>query len=219
MSTIGVLIARVEARIALASGLDVQIVDEPRMLEMLRSTYNKLFDQSWWPNYMELHTFTLSGVNGLITEDVTGIINRFEDIHSIFYDDQPDPIGIIKFNYNPRQTRRPGYAPYTSDPTKMFKVYPLDSTSELNVWLRTRLTDEQWEEDNDETEVNFDDECLILGTVYEYLSDDGSNADATEKYKNDFEQRVRQITKLQFNAPIPKSSDSSNWPTSWSDNG
>lgn len=219
MATIGTLIARVEARIALAVGLDVQIVDEPRMLEMLRSKYNSLFDDTWWTNYMTLGTYDLDGTTGLIVGDVTDKINRFVDIHSVFYNQLPDPLPILKFNLNPTQSRRPCLTPFVSDPTKMFKVYPVDQVATVNVWFRTRLRDDQWEQDNDETEVNMDDEMLILGTVFEYLSDDGSNDSAAQKYQGLFMERRKQMTKLEFQAPISKTNDRMGWPTQWYTNG
>ncbi|MBU2051508.1 MAG: hypothetical protein KKH61_21365 [Gammaproteobacteria bacterium] len=217
MATIGTLITRVETRIALASGLDVQAVDEPRFLEMLRSRYNSLFDRNWWTDYLTLGTYTTDGTTGLITGDVTGLINRVADIHSIFYDDHDDPIPMLKFNANPRHARRPSWAPYASDATKMFKVYPIDQVATLNVWFRTRLTDTQWEQDNTETEVNMDDEMLILGTVFDYLSDDGSNDDATKKYLGMYQDRIKQLEKLQLQAPIAKSNDRNGYPTRWYD--
>lgn len=215
MATIGVLIARVETRIALASGLDVQVVDEPRFLEMLRSRYNSLFDENWWPDFLTLGTFTTDGVTGLINEDVTGLINRFVDIHSVFYNGLPDPLPLLKFNYNPSQSRRPCLAPFASNAAKMFKVLPIDQEATLNVWYRTRLTDNQWEQDNDETEVNMDDEMLILGTVFDYLSDDGSNDEATKKYLGMYEARKKQMELLQFQAPISKNNDRLGIPTAW----
>jgi len=217
MATIGTLIARVQTRIALASGLDVQIVDEPRMLEMLRSRYNTLFDQNWWIDYLTLGTYNLDGTTGLITGDVTGLINRVADIQGIFYNDDTDPLPMIKFNTNPRHSRRTAWAPFASNPAKMFKIYPIDQEAEINVWYRTRLTDEQWEQDNDETEVNMDDEMLILGTTFDYLSDDGSNDDAVKKYLGMYENRVKQVEALQFQAPMSKNNDRNGFPTRWSD--
>lgn len=220
MATIGTLIARVEARIALAVGLDVQIVDEPRMLEMLRSKYNNLFDETWWIDYMTLATYDLDETTGLIDGDVTNLINRFVDIHSVFYNNLPDPLPILKYNLNPSQSRRPCITPYTSDPTKMFRVVGslgsgTTTTAQVNVWFRTRLRDDQWEQDNDETEVPMDDEMLILGTVFEYLSDDGSNDSAAQKYQGLFLERKKQMMKLEFQAPITKSNDHMSWPTTW----
>lgn len=223
MSTIGTLIARVEARIALAVGLDVQIVDEPRLLEMLRSKYNSLWDETWWIDYMTLAKYDLD-TNGLIIGDVTNLINRFVDIHSVFYNELADPIPILKFNLNPNHSRRPCLAPYTSDKTKMFRVIGSSGSgsttpASVNVWYRTRLRDDQWEQDNDETEVNMDDEMLILGTVFEYLSDDGSNDTAAQKYQALFMERRKQMTKAEFQMPITKSNDRQAWPTEWTING
>jgi hypothetical protein len=215
MATIGTLIARTEARLALASGLDVQVIDEPRLLEMLRHKYNTMFDEEWWLDTLTLEAFTTDGITGHITGDVTDKINRFMDINSVFYNQNPNPLPLIKIGQNPIVRRNPAVGPYTTDPTKMFTVYPIDVTATLNVWYRTRLRDDQWEEDNDDVEVVMDDELLILGTVFDYLSDDGSNTEAVTKYEKMFAKRHDQLLKAQFQNPIAKSSDQNGVPLQW----
>lgn len=216
MATIGTLIARVEARMALAAGIDVQIIEEPRLLEMLRHKYNTMFDEVWWMETLTLETFTLEGSTGLINEDVTDKINRFIDIHSVFYGTNPHPLPMIQIGTNPNERRQPSLAPYTTDATKMFKLYPLDLSEDINVWYRTRLRDEQWEEDNDETVVNMDDELLILGTVYDYLIDDASNPESAEKFLRQYDKRYKQLTNLSFQHGIAKRNDRFGVPLNWS---
>lgn len=215
MATIGVLIARIEARMALAAGLDVQVIEEPRLLEMLRHKYNTIFDEVWWLDTMTIETFTLDGTTGLINEDVTNKINRFIDIHSVFYSHDPHPLPTIQIGTNPNLNRHRSVGPYTTDATKMFKVYPITLSEDINVWYRTRLRDEQWEEDNDETEVNMDDELLITGTIYDYLTDDGANDQSAEKFLKMYDKRYKQLVAASFQHGIAKRQDDTGIPEEW----
>lgn len=217
MATLGTLVSRIETRLALAAGIDVQIIEEPRMVEMLRHKYNTVFDEVWWPDNLTLEEFTTDGSTGLITGTVENKIRRFIDIHSIFYSLDPDPLPLIQFGSNPLLRNRPGFAPYTSDAEKMFKVYPIDVEATLQVWYRTRMSDDDWEDGDDEIEVNFDDELLILGVVADYLVDDGSNDASAERYTQMYDKRFQQLIKSQFQAPIQKVSARSSYPTEWED--
>ena len=51
-------------------------------------------------------------------------------------------------------------------------------------------------------EIDFDDQALILGSVFDYLEDDGTNPSATQKFQLLFEARVRQLKNAFNSAPI-----------------
>jgi hypothetical protein len=102
----------------------------------------------------------------------------------------------------------------------MFKVYPLTRTDDVHVWYRQRIADDDWDaEMADTTVVNMDDELLILGTIYDYLSDDASNPDAVTKYENQYNLRYQQLVNLGFQHGIAKSSQSNGVPADWAING
>lgn len=215
VATVGTLIARIEARMALAAGIDVQTVDEPRLMEMLRHKYNVVFDANWWYDYLTLEEFTTNGTTGVITGTVADKIRRFADIHSVFSNRDPNPLPLLTLGANPLLRNRSALAPFTSDATKMFKVYPIDTAATIQVWYRTRMPDEDWEEGDDDVEVNMDDELLIAGTVADYIFDDGSNPEAADKYLKMYQDRLDQLQKLQFQAPIAKRDARFGYPTEW----
>jgi hypothetical protein len=50
--------------------------------------------------------------------------------------------------------------------------------------------------------IYFDDQALILGATYDYLEDDGTNPNATQKFQSLFESRVNQLKDNFNNDPI-----------------
>lgn len=220
MPTIANIITRVEKRLALAAGIDVQTHGEDKFLEMIRHKYNILFDDHWWYDFLTLEQFTLTGVNGLISNDVSTKIKRFIDIQSVYINGNARPTPLLPVGTNPDLFMAEAISPYPADATKMFKVWPLDRTGHVNVWYRTRLDDDDWDiEKAETTNINLDDELLILGTVYDWLVDDASNEDAARKYQQQYEARYQQLVTLGMQHGISKYDASNGIPTQWSLNG
>ena len=68
--------------------------------------------------------------------------------------------------------------------------------------------------------VNMDSEMLILGSCYDFLVDDGTNAAAADKFKKLFDARFKQLANLQHQQAISKSDmANSAIPDSWYVNG
>lgn len=216
MATVASLITRVEKRLAMAAGIDVQIHAEETMLEMLRHKYNTLFDDRWWLSYLTLETFTLDGVTGLINGSVENKIRRFIDIQGVFLGGNQRPLPILAPNTNPILFMGEAVGPYAADPTKLFKIYPIDRAEDVHIWYRTRIADEDWViEQAEDVEVNMDDELLILGTVYDYLTDDGSNEKAVEKYEAQYNKRYQQLVAAEFQLGVAKADQARGIPTQW----
>lgn len=216
MATVAELITRIEKRINLAAGMDVQIHAEDQLLEMLRHKYNTLFDDNWWYDYLTLETFTLDGVTGTITGTVLNKIRRFIDINGVFLGGDNKPLPLLATNSNPTLFMAEAISPFVSDPTKMFKVWPNNRSDNVYVWYRTRMADNEWDIAVAETtNVNMDDELLILGTVYDYLVDDASNDASASKYEQQYNARYLQLTQLSYQNGIAKSDQSAGIPTQW----
>ena len=203
MATIEQLIERIEERLALVSGLDVQIHVEDRLVEMLRHKYNVLFDDFWDVSNTYYRTETLDGSTGQISGDISSVILRYADIHSVFYDSDDDPLPQVSLGTNPSRIRTRCIVP-SSDSTKVFKVLPVDTAGDVHIWYRTKLADSVWETPTYSTEVPMDDELLMLGVMYDFIVDDGSNIGAEEKYKNMFAGRLKQIRSQQFQHSLSK---------------
>ena len=215
MATVASLIERIEKRINLAAGMNVQVHAEDQLLEMLRHKYNTLFDSHWWQDYLLMETFTLDGVTGQITGSVADKILRYIDIHSVFRGGDAQPLPMRATVTNPTLNTTTRIAP-SSDKTKVFRVLPMDTAGEVHVWFRSRLSDEAWDITNAETtDVNMDDELLITGTVYDYLVDDASNEESARKYEQQYNARFDQLTLLGFQQGISKVSQSAGVATDW----
>jgi len=214
MAQIKELLYRVETRVALAQGLDVQIHAEERIIEIIRHKYNSVFDQMWWDDYMNLGTFQLDGTTGVVVEDLTNLIRRFHDIHSVFLENDDQPLPVASRAFNPNNIRRPSIIS-NSDVTKVFKVVPTDTTGPVYVWYRTVLPDSVWTDGAYETEVNMDAELIITGSCYDFLIDDGTNQAAADKFKALFDGRYKQLSGLEHHHNISKSSQGSSIPNDW----
>lgn len=214
MATIEQLINRIETEVSLAAGLDVQVHAEDALLAILRRYYNKFFEYAWWDDYLITETFTLDGTTGLITADISAKILSMRDIHSVFYDSDPKPLPRKQNNVNPSLIARRCISP-TPDATKVFKVWPVDTTGDVHVTYRTKLTDAVWETPLVETEINMDDELLVTAVAYDYLTTEGSNDADAEKFKQATISRLSELTKGDLNGPISKTSQSVSYPTRW----
>lgn len=203
MATINQLIVRIEERLALAAGLNVQIHAENRLIETLRSSYNILFDDFWWPEYTKSATYTLDGTTGQITTDVTNIIRRYADIQYVYYDQDEHPLPHLQRTTNPARIKTRCITP-SGDPETVFKVYPVDTTGNVHVWYRTRIADSVWEDSEFDTEINMDDELLIYSVCYDFMVDDASNDMAAQKFLQKLNARLKQLRAQQYLSPISK---------------
>lgn len=214
MATIQQIIDRAQQKMYIAAGANVQIHAEDGMTEFLRSAYNTLFDSRWWQDYMVTETFELDGITGTVVGDLTDKIRKFTDIYAVFYDREEHALPVINSVHNPSNVRRRGIKVNPS-PSSVFTVCPVDSTGPVHVTYRTRVPDTVWEEYDFDHEINMDDELLINLLCYDFMVDDGSNPEATQRFLQRFESRMRSITNNEMSQGISKSSQSSNVLTDW----
>ena len=205
MATLAQLIARTADRLSMVSGTGVQIYAEDRIGEMIQHKHDILFDEAFWPQYCQWYTWTLDGTLGIVTTDLTDILKRYEDIHVIFNDNTNSALTkLSNLTTNPFELSgtQPihyegfsvGSAYFTS---RVFQIWPKAATGDIIVRVRTK-PDTFTVED----EVSFDDQALILGATWDYLEDDGTNPNATQKFQNLFESRVNQLKDTFNNSPI-----------------
>lgn len=203
MATIKELIERIETRLFLASGLDVQTHAEDQIVEMLRGVYNTLFDDFWYPDHTLFMSATLDGSTGQVIEDLSTKILRFQDIHSVFWDHDQTPLPRILPGTSIGRIRTRSIMP-SGDPRSVFRLFPNDETGPVHIWYKTKIDKSVWDDNNFDTVINFDDEVLMLGVVHEFLVNDDSNSEATKTYGAKFSARQKQIRDAQWNLPISK---------------
>lgn len=203
MATIQQLIERIETRLFLLPGLDVQIHAEGQLEEMLRGVYNQLFEDFWYPEFTYFMSSTLDGVSGKLVDDISSKVKRFADISTVYWDEDEEPLPRVLPGTALNRVRRRSILP-CSDPKSVFQVVPADETGPVHFWYRTRIADEVWDNQLYDTVINFDDDVLLFGVVYEFLVNDDSNNRATEEYKQKFYGRQQQMRDQQWQQPISK---------------
>ncbi len=189
------LIQQTIRRIGQVTGTSVQIYAEDLIGDMIQHKFDVMFEEVWWNQFMNWLDATLDGTTGVVTVDVSGLPNplvRFEDIHSIFYEDSDRPLPRFPDFTNPDNVTgtTPQYIEAVSNAQKVFRILPLTATKPIKIHYRSLPT--QFVVGDT---VNFDSQALILGSAYDYLEDDSTNPGATEKMSNMFESRIRQLKK------------------------
>lgn len=203
MTTITTLIERIEKRLFLLPGLDVQIHAEDQIVEMLRGKYNNLFDDYWDMNFTYPMSGTLNGTTGEITTDISSQVLRFSDIHSVYYDEDERPLPRVTPGASFGRIRSRCVMP-SGVATSVFKIAPADTTGLVHFWYRTRIADSVWDDNQFDTDIPMDDEILLNGVVYEFLVNDGSNDVAMAEYKAAYLARKKKIEQQQWQIPLFK---------------
>jgi hypothetical protein len=194
MATFQQLITRVQDRLSMVPGASVQSYAEDRIGEMIQHKFDTLFDSRFWPDHSSWATWALDGTLGVVTTDLTDLVKRFEDIGIIYPEDSDFPITrVTPFSMNPNKftgTTVRHFESYMATSTaKVFRVWPRAATGNLNVFYRTK-PDPFIPTDT----VVFDDQVLVLGATWDYLADDGTNPDATNKMERMYLDRMDQIS-------------------------
>jgi predicted nuclease of predicted toxin-antitoxin system len=189
----------------MVAGTGVQTYAEDRIAEMIQHKFDVLFDEAFWPQYLSWARLTLDGTLGLVTTDLTALVKRYEDIRVIFPENSNTPLTIISgLTTNPYELSGTTPIHYealgptsTYKNSRVFSVWPKAATGDIIIQYRTKpdtfvSTDE----------IDFDDQALILGTVFDYLEDDGTNPNASQKFQLLFEARVKQLKNIYNSTPI-----------------
>lgn len=203
MATIEQLVERIETRLFMVSGLDVQIHAEEQIVEMLRGVYNTLFEDFWYPEFTYPMTVTLNGTTGEPTTDISAQVLRYKDIHSVYWDEDEQPLPRVTPGSSIGRIRTRSVAP-SGNEASVFKIIPADTTGPVHIWYRTRIADSVWDNRQYDTVVPMDDDVLLYGVVYEFLVNDDSNATATAEYKTKYQARQMKIRQDQFQLPLNK---------------
>lgn len=205
MATLTQLITRVADRLSMVAGTGVQTYAEDRIAEMIQHKFDVLFEERYWPQFTGRATWTLDGTLGVVTVDLTDLVKRFEDIRVIFPTNSNRALTkLAGLTLNPETLSGTTPVSYEAIPTsagnkiqKVFIIWPKESTGTIEAQFRTRPATYVGTD-----EVDFDDQALILGSTFDYLEDDGTNPNATQKFQLLFEARVRQLERSLDSGPI-----------------
>jgi hypothetical protein len=199
------------SRVRLAPGPSVQTYAEEHLKEIIQHKFDVLFDDMWWPQFLNPgEQFTLDG-SGRVVEDITSKIKRFQDIRHVWLGTYPSPIARINSRVQPSLITGYGYAPYTGD--KVFVVYPTSTPGTVTVSYRIRPN--ALEGDSDV--IDMDEHLIILGSAYDYLNGLGHNPAAEQKLLTMFNERYDQLKKEIEQGEVPIDPTYGMYVTGWQD--
>jgi hypothetical protein len=197
--TFGDIVTKVLQRLALVEGLDAQIYAEPRIQLAVQHKFDMIFREYWLPEYTTYQEpYTLDGVTGQITGDLTGKLNDWRDLHSVFWENSPKPLPIAPMNVRDVDIQYPSLRPQGRNKARWFRVLPVNTQGVVYVTYRTKPAD--FEKDSDE--IFIDTQLLMLGTCWDVLEDDGTNPGASDKFRVLFQDALSQFNRQTFNIPL-----------------
>jgi len=199
MITFGQIITKVLQRLALVEGLDAQIYAEPRIQLAVQHKFDLLFREFWLPEYTTIQEeYTLDGVTGQVTGDLTNKLNDWRDLHSVMWEGSHKPLPRAPLNVRDTDISYPSIRQQATNASKMFKILPTTTTGKVWVTYRTKPAD--FEDDADP--IYMDTQLLLLGTCWDVLEDDGTNPGASDKFRTLFQDALSQFNRQGHNIPL-----------------
>ena len=201
MSTFSELIHKCLVELRQEVGISVQQYTEDVLAAILQRQFNIFFDHYWWPTYYTVSPFTLDGLTGAVTADLTDRIKRFDDIRYVWHESDITPLAVLPPALNPRSIGpgtafRKYYAPYPD--STLFRVVPPTLTGEVNIGYRMKPDPFK---PNDE--VKLDDDLLTNATCFNYLADDEDAPNAIKKFQEATAKREAQLREVMNRGPVP----------------
>jgi len=182
------------------SGTGVQLYAEDIIGRKLQSSFNMVFDELWWDQYMEWFQRTLDGTTGVVTSALTGV-TRFDDIRAVFVPQSHTPLPYLPRDFQPfvlTGTQPRFIEALTEDePTKIIQFWPKTATGTIYIHARKKPDDF-----NLDDLVKLDPDVLIFGAAWDYLESDGTVPADAQKMQVKFEARLKQLKKNYGNKPI-----------------
>lgn len=211
--TFDTLIQDVVRRVSQVSGTSVQLFAEDRIGDMIQHKFDVLYKDAFWPQFKKHADWTLDGTTGIVTTDLTTVVEEYSDFQALYPDDLPNPLTQLPEHINP--TNLTGTKALFVEPTNIaaskFVVWPKLSTGSIHAVYRLKPAAFAGV-----VTVDFDPQVLVLGAAWDYLEDDGDNPGAAEKLRQFFEdRRTKLISELTQGARIARNSRSVHTPSAW----
>lgn len=196
--TLDELTTEVQSAIFQAAGLNVQVYSEDIIQRKIINAFIMFAsdpDYSW-KRFDTYTTRTLDG-SGYPTVSLATVFNSFDDISNIYPSGSNRPLVSGSIPGNPLLPTGTTPASYIFDTAHLIRVIPITSTGDIVVVGKTYPVVFQ----NTDT-VPFDYIALSSYVAWQYMVDDGANPQSAEVFRQQFETRMKQLKKLQDQAPI-----------------
>jgi hypothetical protein len=201
-----------------SAGLSVQVYAQDNLVQKIQNAFQMFFDDTSvkWKRFIAYTTYTLDGTSGHTTVPVKNTYKNYEDI-----------IAVYPGTSQRRLAGWPGGNPASfisstplfvlPDPTgtDLLKVLPSNASGQIVVEGRLFPTFPF----NPSDVVPFDALTLTYFVAWQYAVDDGSNPAGSEKLRQLFEERYKQMKINANSEPIALNSQYGNIPSTWRDEG
>ncbi|MCA2510494.1 MAG: hypothetical protein IM561_08940 [Microcystis sp. M60BS1] len=197
-----------------SAGVSVQVYAQDNLIQKIQNAFVMFFDDTTvtWKRFIEYQTYTLDGLTGRTIVPIKNIFKQYENIINIYPRASTTPLANWPGG-NPSSVfgKTPLYI--TADSIDIAKVIPSTSSGQIVVEGKIFPTFPF----NPNDIVPFDWLSLVYFIAWQYAVDDGSNPAGTEKLRQLFEQRYKQVKLNQSSKPVALNSDYRGVPTTWRD--
>mgnify|MGYP006433821167 CR=1 FL=1 len=209
------LILETERALSQVDGTAVQIYAEDRIADYLERTFNYVWKEAWWDDYMQWFERDLDGTQGVVTVDLDDI-KEWTDIRRVFHSNSDIPLRQLPSTINPFRlsntsgSATPKYIDRHPDDDRLIQFWPKNATGK--VYVHARVYPEEF---GPESDVRMDKDLLVNGAAYFYAEDDGTNPGAIGKFQNMFETRLQQLKRERNKQPLQLDPNAGVIPTEW----
>ena len=164
-------------------GSGSQLYAEDNILAKLRSVFNSLCGEAWWPHLLRWTSHELDGTSGRVTlvTQFPPSLRDFGDIRAVHVDTSQKPLARLPTDFNPFALN--GTAPLYVEPLPseedtdvgnkyLLRVWPLQSVGTLRVRAR-HVSPDAFKDA--EVIIPFDRYTLVMGACMLYAASDGNN--------------------------------------------
>lgn len=130
-------------KIGLVSGTGVQSYTEPQIETAVQDAFLMLFRKRFWEHLSDWYTYSLDGVNGVVTTDLTTILKSHEDVKEI-YDAESDRRIVKGFDRDFARVNGSNALYYSAlkygtpnFTTRVLQFWPKTSLGSVSMYIRT----------------------------------------------------------------------------------
>lgn len=169
MATLNEIMIGVQRELSYAGGRNVQILMQDRIGNMINRMVRTLSSKYWWEDQFRSVIVNLDGTGDIVTS-IKDKIFRLKDIHSVYLNEESEPLSWTTKGQNIAQIRAKCLYPAPTDRSP-FMLLPINTPGYITVNYRI-YTDADLGLDD---EVPLDKDLIILGVASSLAVSDGLN--------------------------------------------